>query len=183
MNKKVLKTMIALVVVFLVALYVLKIFFPEQFVMAIELPALIAIGDYIDSHIWATMLVSSITTFIGYWFYFCAVSRKWFLNWKEILVVLAVIVVTRLLYFYDLELSSAVNVLAMLLIPLMSGAKLRDVSITYSVHYVSQLLSLKIRTLPMYLSHINSIISILLTIEGLFWLLLFYFCLNYKKEI
>ena len=53
MNKKVLKTMIALVIVFLLACYILKIFFPEQFVMSIENEKLIAIGNYIDNNAWA----------------------------------------------------------------------------------------------------------------------------------
>ena len=46
MNKRVLRTMLALVVIFLSAVYVLKIFLPEQFVFIIENEQLITIGKY-----------------------------------------------------------------------------------------------------------------------------------------
>ena len=52
MYHKILKTMLALCCVFLVALYVLKIFFPEQFVISIEIDAFITIGNYVDAHVW-----------------------------------------------------------------------------------------------------------------------------------
>ena len=48
MNKKVLKVMIGLVVVFLTALYVLKLVFPDKFILAVENEVFIKIGDFID---------------------------------------------------------------------------------------------------------------------------------------
>ena len=61
MNKKVLRTMITLVVVFLVALYVLKIFFPEQFVMAIQNEQFIAVGNFIDTNQFADYIFGMFT--------------------------------------------------------------------------------------------------------------------------
>lgn len=46
MNKKVFKTMIVLVIIFLISLYILKIFFPGQFIMVIENDKLIEIGNF-----------------------------------------------------------------------------------------------------------------------------------------
>ena len=83
MYKKILKTMIALVIIFLLALYVLKIFFPEQFIIVIENNALIIIGNFIDKYWILNELVAIITSFITYWLYLGAVTKKWCLNWKK----------------------------------------------------------------------------------------------------
>ena len=88
MYKRVIKTMITLVVVFLIALYVLKIFMPEQFIMVIENDNLIAIGNYIDNNLWLYIILNIITSFLTYWLYIGAVTKKWRLNWKELIAVL-----------------------------------------------------------------------------------------------
>lgn len=80
MNKKVLRVMIILVAVFLVALYVIKIFFPEQFAMSIENQVLINAGDYVDANVWLSKICSAITTFITFFLFICAVTGKWLPN-------------------------------------------------------------------------------------------------------
>ena len=85
---KVLKTMIALVCVFLIALYVLKIFIPEQFIMVIENDKLIDFGEYVDNNLWLHIILGIVTSFITYWLYIGAVTRKWCLNWKELVAVI-----------------------------------------------------------------------------------------------
>lgn len=186
MNKKVIKTMIGLVVIFLIAFYVLKIFFPQEFVMVIENPQLVKIGNFVDKHIWLTRICSGIMTFITYNFFICAVTRKWHLNWKELIASIIFIVITRLLYFYDINLASGITIMGMFLIPAYCNNKevgIKPFATTYSIHALSQLLSLKIRNLPIYLTQINSINSIILTGESYLWLVLLYLYFNYKKEI
>lgn len=185
MNKKVIKTMIGLVVIFLLAFYVLKIFFPQEFVMVIENPQLVKIGNFIDSNIIYTRICSGITTFISYWLFICAVTRKWKLNWKELIASIIFVIVTRLLFFYDANLATGISVIGMIFIPAMFNKKLllTPLAITYSIHTLSQLLSLKIRNLPIYLTKINSIIAIALSFECYLWLVLLYLYFNYKKEI
>lgn len=182
MNRKVLKVMIALVIIFLCALYILKIFFPEQFVMVIENEQLIKIGDYISAHWWLQEICDIITSFIVYWLYLGAVLRKWCLNWKEIIAVLISIALTHGLYFYNTTLSSGISVVAMLIIPAIFKADMRIVAATFSIHYISQLLSTLIRGLPLLLTNVNYITILLMTFECYFWLLLLYLYFNYKKE-
>ena len=76
MNKRVLKTMLALVLAFLSAIYILKIFLPEQFVFIIENEQLIAIGKHVDNNIWLYNIIAIVTTFISYWLYLGAVLKK-----------------------------------------------------------------------------------------------------------
>lgn len=182
MNKKVLKTMIALVGVFLIACYVLKIFFPQQFIMVIENDQIVKIGNYIDSNLWAQILVAIVTSFIIYWFFLCASLRKWYLDWKQILVVLVVIGITQGLYEYDPTLSSAFSLVAMLGLPVIFKADLKASIITFCCHYAAQTLSTQIRQLPMLLTNVNSATILLMTVECYFWLLLFYLFYNYKEK-
>lgn len=182
MNKKVLKTMIALVIVFLVACYILKIFFPEQFVMVIQNKNLVKIGTYVDNHLWLYIMLSVVTNFITYWFYLCAVTRKWKLNWKEIIAVLIVIGLTQGLYEVDPTISSGISISSMVLLPGIFKAKALDIGVVFSIHSMSQLLSTSIRGLPMLLTSVNYMTILLMTIECYFWLLLFYLYYNYKKE-
>lgn len=184
MNKKVLKTMIGLVVVFLVALYVIKIFFPQEFVMVIENEQFIKIGNYIDSHKWAYYLFGICTSFITYWLYFGAVCRRWLLNWKQLLAIFIVIGGSIGLSFVDSKICSAFTTGAMLCLPLLLKGDMRYVPIVFSVHLFAQNITLAIRNLPMYIANYNSVIFFALTLECYIWMVLFYLLGNFKdKEI
>lgn len=182
MNKRVLKTMLALVVVFLGAIYILKIFLPEQFVFIIENEQLMIMGNFVNEHVWLDNIVAVLTSFITYWLYLGAVLKKWVLNWKELIAVAVTITITHLLYEFDQNLYSAVSIIALLIVPLILSADYKAVAIVFSVHYLSQTLSLSIRNLPMLLTNINFASVFLLTFECYLWLLLFYLYYNYKEE-
>ncbi|MEG1509427.1 MAG: hypothetical protein RR454_03110, partial [Clostridia bacterium] len=63
MNKKVYLSMIILTVSFLFGMYLLKFFFPQEFLMTIENQQIISIGAFIDNHIWAKVLCIYATAF------------------------------------------------------------------------------------------------------------------------
>ena len=182
MNKKVFKTMIVLVIVFLISLYILKIFFPEQFVMSIENEKLIAIGNYIDNNAWAYYLFGIATSFLTYWLYLCAVCRRWYLNWWQSLIVIIVIGLSIGFSFIDVNLCSALSYTSFIFLPFVFGAKLKPVAIVYTIHIFAQFLTTSIRNLPVYIQYFNSLIFAFLTFECYLWLLLFYVYYNYKKE-
>ena len=178
---KVLRTMIALVCVFLIALYVLKIFIPEQFIMIIENDKLIAFGEYVDNNLWLHIILGIITSFITYWLYIGAVTRKWCLNWKELVAVIVACISTQIFYYFiDTNIGSYISIFAMILIPIISNARLQDVGIVFTIHGLSQLLSMSIRGLGDLLSSVNYATILCLGIESYFWLLLFYLYFNLK---
>ena len=182
MNKKVFKTMIALVVIFLIALYVLKIFFPEQFVMSIENETIITIGDYIDNNAWAYYLFGIATSFLTYWLYLCAVCKRWYLNWWQCLIVLAVIGASIGFNFVDVNLCSALSYSSFIFLPFIFKAELKPVAIVFTTHIFAQFLTTSIRNLPVYIQYYNSLIFAFLTFECYLWLFLFYIYYNYNKE-
>lgn len=182
MNKKVLKTMIALAIVFLLACYILKIFFPEQFVMSIENETIITIGNYIDSNAWAYYLFGIATSFLTYWLYLCAVCKRWYLNWWQCLIVLAVIGASIGFNFIDVNLCSALNYSSFIFLPFIFKAELKPVAIVFTTHIFAQFLTLSIRNLPIYMNAVNSLIVNIVGFETYLWLFLFYIYYNYKRK-
>lgn len=182
MNKKVFISMLSLVVAFLLSLYILKIFFPENFILTIENENLIKIGMFIDSHILFKYLFGIFTSFITYSLYCSAVSKKWVLSVKQYLIILIVIGINIGLSFVDLSIYQHFNICSMIVLPLLFGAELKPVAIVYSIHGLSQILSLSIRNLPMYMTNVNALTRHIVGIECWLWLVLFYLIYNYKKK-
>lgn len=183
MNRKVFISMLILCISFLIGLYILKIFFPQEFMLNIQNENLVKIGKYIDDNIWIRYIVAGITAFITYWLFMCACKRKLYLNWKEILIVIGFIVAIRLIGLWDNEVATHISICSFFLIPLICKFDLKIATCIYAFHGLAQILSLKIRNLPMYLTQINYATIFLLGIESYFWLLLFYIIFNYKKEV
>jgi hypothetical protein len=182
MNKKVFVSMLTLCVVFLAGLYVAKIFFPQEFVGAVSIEAIIKIGDLIDGSIIAYYIFHILVSVLTYTLYLCAIMHKKILNWREMLIVLAVIGGNIGISFYDTTFSTYYGIIAMVLLPRLLKGDMQYMPIVFVVHSVSQLLSLKIRDLPMYLVQSNSIMFLCLTIDMYLWLALFYIIGNYKNK-
>lgn len=182
MNKKVFISMLVLSISFLIGLYVLKIFFPQEFVMSIENDRLVQIGTYIDNHLWLYYICCGITAFITYWLYCCACSSRFYLKWYECLYIVSTIIAIRLISFYDESLSTVISVVSFVFLPALTKGNIKQCALVYAVHGIAQALSLSIRNLPLYLTNINFITGLLMTIECYFWLLLFYILFNYKRK-
>ena len=182
MNKSVFISMLTLSICLLAGMYILKIFFPQEFLFVIENKRIIAVGEYIDGHAWAYYMLGIITSFVTYWLYLCAVCKRRALNIKQCGIVLVAIAISIGLSFADEKLSNHFNIVSMLLLPWIFKGGLKEVAIVYSVHGLAQVLSLEIRGLSMYIQYSNTLFFVLLTLECYFWLFLFYIIFNYKKQ-
>lgn len=183
MNKKVFIAMLSLSICFLIGMYVLKIFFPEEFMMSIQNEKIIAIGTFIDSHKWLYYICCGVTAFITYWLYCCACSRRLYLKWYECLIIVATIVIIRLCGLYvDENIRTILSVTSFVFLPAMMGGELKRCAIVYTIHAIAQGLSLGIRSLPLYLKSVNFITTMFLGFESYFWLLMFYVIYNYNKK-
>ena len=183
-NKKLYISMLILVGVFLVLMYVLKIFFPQEFVMAIENKNIILIGEFIDNKEWLYTICCVITSSITYYLYICASSHRMKLNCYEIITIIIVSLGIRLVGLYiDSNLRTILSMCSFFILPAIMGADLKTLSIVYTVHSISQYLTLKIRDLPLFFTNnINFISGIFLTLECYLWLILMFIIFNYKKE-
>lgn len=182
MNKKVFVSMLTLCVVFLVGLYIAKIFFPQEFMMSIQNERIIKIGSYIDTHKWLYYICMAIPPYITYVLYCCACSHRLNLHWSEHLIIVSVVVLSRLLNFYDTNLATALSITSFLFLPAIMKGDIKTGAIVYTVHTFAQALSLTIRDLPIYLTSINYLTSILMVFEGYLWVVLCYITFNYKSK-
>lgn len=182
MNKKVFISMLVLVISFLVGIYVLKIFFPEEFMMSIQNENLIKIGTFIDERKWLYYLCNGITAFITYWLYCCACCSRKYLKWYECLYIVITIIVIRIFGLYiDANIRTILSVTSFVFLPALMKGDLTKCAIVYTIHGISQGLSLGIRTLPLYLKTADFMTFLVLALECYLWLVLFYVIYNYKK--
>ena len=184
MNKKVFIAMLILTISFLVSFYVLKIFFPQEFVLAIENENIVKIGAFIDSRPWLYTLCCVLTSSLTYYFYVCASSHRTKLKLWEIVVIVLTSLVIRLIGLYvDADLRTILSMCSFFVIPAIMGSYLKTLSIVYTIHSMSQYLSLKIRNLPLFFTNIpNFVTTIFVGIECYLWLVLMLIIFNYKKE-
>lgn len=182
MNKKVFISMLVLTISFLVSFYVLKIFFPQEFMLAIQNENLIKIGSFVDKHIWLRYICAFITSFITYWLFCCICSQRLYLNWKECIIILVASILVKVTYDFDANISTHLGISMFFILPFITKGKVGIMALTYTTHGLAQVLSLAIISLPMYLVNANYITILLMGFESYFWLILCYIIFNYKKE-
>lgn len=181
MTKNVIKTMLMLVVGYLLAWYVLKIFFPEWFVLQVNNERLIAIGDFIDNSFILDNLLGLVMSYITYTLYLGALCEIKHLNLKQSLIVCGVYILGIFVQKYDISLSTYYNIIAMIVLPAIFNCSSKRLALVFTAHFLCQWLSLSIRQLSTKVLVYNSLTCLIMTIECYFWLLLWYLWFNYNK--
>lgn len=188
MNKKVFISMLCLSLSFILAIYVLKIFFPEPFMFAIQNENIIKVGQYIDSHAWLYLIVMFAIGMTSDYLYFSAVCKKWNIDYKLIIIMALYNTALACLYtFAPMFVATYSNfVLAcsmcyMILLPIFFTKDIKALSITFCVYYVAQSLSLGIRDLSTLLLNANTITTLLMCFDGYIWSLICCLIFNYKR--
>jgi hypothetical protein len=76
MNKNVLKAMVYLCWAYIIAFLIIKVFFPEQLLLVVENQRVIAVGNYVDTHLWLLHLLTYIIRCITFLIFICACCKK-----------------------------------------------------------------------------------------------------------
>ena len=176
--------MLVLTIFLLVGWYVLKIFYPQEFVMTIENEKIISIGNFIDSKEWLYTLCCVVTSTITYYLYIGASSHRTKLKWYELIVIVLVSLGIRLVGLYvDADLRTILSMCSFFVLPAVMGGELKTLSIVYTTHSIAQYLTLKIRNLPLFFTNTpNFVTMIFMTFECYLWLVLMFIIFNLKKE-
>lgn len=184
MNKSVLRTMIVIIICMLAFEYILKFFVPKEFVLVISNPNLIKFGEFLDSHKLVSYIFGCITSFITYFLYTCACSRKKYLNWKFYILFLLIYIISEILIVVSYELCTPFIICSMIGLAYLSNSNMKDFTIVFIVHNLSQVLSLNIRNITTYLISFDMATLTIMTLECYLWLTLFYFlnCFNIKER-
>lgn len=170
--------------------YILKIACPEFIVGIAEIPSIVALGKYIDTHLWAYILFYVLTAYAGLYLYCCACCRKKWLDWRENIILLSFIAVMLLLYFFLPNLYTPFNYVSLILLPFLILVKNKDLTkltfvstaVCFAVDIMAQAFSMEIRNLLMMTMQVNSATLMILLIDGLIWRALLYFYFNHKNK-
>ena len=174
----------------LILLYLIKLIFPNFVVGVAELPSIVKIGTYIDSHLWANLTFTFITSFITIYFFMCACLSQKKLNLLEIIVLSACVLFLICIQGFALEQYQMINDVLMICLPCIFCyiRKIENVrvfymtAISFSVHSLGQILSLKIRDISTRIQCPNSATFAILLIDLYIWVFLLYCFSNYRKE-
>lgn len=190
MNKKVIKIVLALIVTFLSAIYILKIFYPSQFVMAIHNKAFITAGEFIDSSKVATIIFGTIIGCVFDYFYFSAVCRKFKLNWILFLIIgvynvgysLFVYLAPETLVMEQSNLLMSLSIIYMILTPMFFTKELLPLSLTYSINAFAQCITLSIRNIGMLMLNTSSVVVLFMSLECYLWMIFLSLLFNLKER-
>lgn len=166
----------------LVFLYVLKIFFPSFVVETAQSEKICKIGNYIDTHQWAWYLASFVLSFIVMSLLCCSACRKKSLNWKELLIICADIVIMYLIKAFAAKYYTALNYVSMILLPCIMGATLIPTTITFVSLILVQTFTLEIRNIGVMITDYNFATLLILVIDVYMFQILLYLAMNYKWE-
>lgn len=119
--------------VFILAIYIVKICFPEFVVEVAQVESVCRVGHYIDEHKWAWYLASGVISYLSYFLICCACCGRKNLNWKEHLIIAITIGVLFLIREYLPALYTAANVSSLVLLPCIMGAKNKNLQLFLQV--------------------------------------------------
>lgn len=163
-----------------IGLYVAKIFFPNMVLMVLDNGQLVQIGSLINSISWLYYVCLGASLFIAYWLFLCACKRSWYLNCKEILIVLLTTVGMIAVGFYNATLQSHLLVCSFFILPLVFKFNLKIATLCYFVLGLAYFVSTNLLALP--LATPNFLSTLLLSLECFLWLILFVVIFNCKKK-
>ena len=172
----------------LVALYCIKIFYPNVVVGVAEITPIVKFGNFIDAHKWVYYPINGILSFVILYFYSCACCRIRKLTFFEDIVVCLFVVLSHIIEEFAVEHLVGYNFILYLLIPLFIVKKRKIINpnvfnstaICFIITTMAQSLSLAIRDIPLYISAHNTATYFVLLIDVYIWNFLLYNYYNFK---
>ena len=183
MNKRVLWAMIVLLWVFLIGFAVIKLFFAEWFVAAVENEKIIYVGSIIDGSRWLTLIADAIIGSLAIHFYLCACKSVWKLR---VIEYICVFLYSLCLAYFQPIVPSVIFLIdgaCFIAVPILMGVHWKRVIAVFLAHDVGQILILFIRSQHMYLEGADYVTSLILVFDVYVWLLLYYLHANMYKEV
>jgi len=182
MKRKVFVSCLALVIAYMLAYYVLKFIFPEQFYYVLTGTAIMKFGDFLATHKTFDFIFSIFTLFVTLYIFSCACGAKFYLNWWKSLIILALAVISKLSSMYLPTFYLHISIVIMFISACVANGNLYRTTLVFSVHGFLQLLLLKIRGFETILPVTNKGFIYALGLECYVWLILFYIIFNMRKE-
>lgn len=178
-----------LVGAFLTFFYVLKIFFPNFIIGVAEIPAIVKVGEYVDTHLWATLLFHFVVAYVGNFVFVCACSRKKWLNKYEHLVMLAFTITGIAMQYILIDIYVPFTYVMLVLMPFVIMTLTKNVNtktfisttVCFSIDIMAQAFSKSIRDIVILSNCVNTATMTILLIDGFIWRILLYLFFNNMK--
>lgn len=183
MNKRVLRAMIAMLWSFLIAFAIIKMFFAEWFIAAIDNDKIIMIGSLIDESRFLTILADSLIGTLAIHFYLCSCKSVWRLHIFEYICIFLYSLAVSTIQPHFPDLIFYVDGALFVVVPILMGVNWKRVALVFLAHDVGQMLILFIRSQEMYLEGADYVTSLILVFDVYVWLLLYYLYANMYKEV
>ena len=172
----------------LIIFYILKLVCPQFIVGVAEIPSVVKLGNFIDSHLWAYYLFDSFIGFLSAYIYCCACCRKSKLSIKGLIIVFCSIILLKLVVTFIPQQYNNINYVVFLITPFIccladkniSKSTLMSIILCFSIDILSQVMSMLIRDITTMTIHLNSATFYILLIDAFIWRFLLYFYFNYK---
>ena len=118
--------------VLLIAIYLIKIIFPQLVIEISQIETITIIGHYIDNNKWAWYLVSFVISFFSGYLICCACCEKKSLNYKENLILAISIIFVYSLKELIPEYYTAVSYIHLIALPCILKGKFTNTTIIFS---------------------------------------------------
>ena len=176
--------------VLLFTFYLLCLISPKFIVGIAEIDAVVKFGNFVDKYKFTYYIFTFWTSFITIYLYCCACCRKPSLNWKEMILVaidiLIMFVVGEILPEYYLNIDMILMIILPTLICFINENEdikyLYSIVGCFSIHYLAQMLSTRIRNIQAIIKYPNSATFTILLFDGVILLCLLYCFFNYKRQ-
>lgn len=173
MNKKIAKTLLILIIVYLSAFYVIKFIYPQFLLEQLVDPNVLKLGTFVESNIYVLYAFRIITTFITFYLFVCASSGRFRLRLREFIFIIIVSIISIVVTRFLPTLMTHTSTSLMLLLVLICRGKKEYFIPVFIVHgYLSQF-TFAIKGFETIIMNINAVNGIMLGIEGWVWLFIF----------
>ncbi len=162
-------------------IYFFKLFFPQTVIEIAQIDSITKIGHYIDNHKWAWYLATTILSFCSYFLTCCASCKKYYLDLKEIIIILISILILFFVKEFVPSQYTSLNISITVLLPFIMGADFKATVVMFVSTNFLQTMTLQVRNLSLMISDYNFATLTILMLDYYIFMILLYLFFNYKK--
>lgn len=182
MNYKIARTMLVLCIVYLVAFYILKFFFPELLLQTITSPSIINLGKVMAKYKVIEFAFKTLSSFIVIYLFASASSGRFKFSWLEFFYIGCGTIICRLCIIFLPNFYTHTSTAVMFLVAMLCKGKLTYSAISFTLHGYLSMFLFSIKGFETVMLCINNISGFMLALEGYMWLILLAIIFNIKEK-
>lgn len=182
MNYKIARTMLVLCIVYLVAFYILKFFFPELLLQTITSPSIINLGKVMAKYKVIEFAFKTLSSFIVIYLFASASSGRFKFSWLEFLYIGCGTIICRTCAILLPNFYTHTSTAVMFLVAMLCKGKLTYSAISFTLHGYLSMFLFSIKGFENVVMYINNISGFMLALESYMWLILLAIIFNIKEK-